>query len=104
MSKIAGDLVEDTRDENDLQMVVVEKLGVAGEVHVGDETVAEYTGCDEVEPTYECAKVTGWANLEEKSREERLELVQKFDPQSYHYPTSLLDVIQRQPSEAGDDV
>ena len=98
-----GDLVEDVRDENEVELVVIEESGRADGVLVGDETVAEYTGCDGLEPTYECAKVTGWANLDEKSGKERLALVEKFEPQSYHYPESLLDVVSRSSVIAGDD-
>jgi len=99
-----GDLVADARNENDLQLVIVKESGNAGEVCIDDgETVAEYTGCDEDETTFECANVDGWENVEEKSVEKRLELVEKFTNRTYHYPESLLDVVSRGSVVAGDD-
>jgi len=84
-----GELVEDTR--NEMMLVVMEESGKAGEVRVTDgETVAEYTGCDEDERVHECTSVGGWARVEEKSREERLELVDKHTVRTYHYPRSVL--------------
>jgi hypothetical protein len=84
-----GELVEDTR--NEMMLVVMEESGKAGEVRVtDDETVAEYTGCDEDERVHECTSVGGWARVEEKSREERLELVDKHTVRTYHYPRSVL--------------
>ena len=87
----AGDLVNDKREENDLQLVVYQKSGRAGEVLIDDfETVAEYTECDQKEPVYECLEVTGWTGMDEKCRDERLDMVRRFDCTKYYYPASLL--------------